>query len=236
MRAVTYRKFAGSILEERGEEVGLASNLFGVCFKEMDSFVVRQKYFTVTYGRMSTVTIGGFMDSGNLMIVSKMLEDFDDIKASHRIDDERFAQGIKFALALSTGSNRTDAYIDAFNHTGDRNTAKTLASKAVHTKWINAIVNRLITGNHIMFADKHYKALEELYRIGMHGDSERNRVDALKGFLEYTKRPDAKVDAPININIGLDMIEKLEAQLSSLAQNAKLLTKSGDIIDVEAIK
>lgn len=185
---------------------------------------------------MSTVTIGDYMDSGNLIIVSKMLEDFDDIKASHRIDDERFGMGIKFALALSTGSNRTDAYIDAFGFTGDRNTAKTLASKAVHTKWISAIVSRMITGNHIMFADKHYQALEELYRIGMDGDSERNRVDALKGFLEYTKRPEAKVDAPININIGMDMIEKLEAQLLGLAQNAKLLTKSGEIIDVEAIK
>lgn len=176
------------------------------------------------------------MDSGNLLIVSKLLEDFDDIKASHRIDDERFGQGIQFALLLSSGSNRTDAYIEAFKHEGDRNTAKTLASKAVNTKWINSIVNRMITGNHILFADKHYRALEELYKIGMDGDSERNRVDALKGFLEYTKRPEAKVDAPITINIGSDMLDRLQEQLNSLANNAKLLTKAGDIIDVEAIR
>ena len=87
-----------------------------------------------------------------------------------------------------------------------------------------------------MFADRHYLALEELYRIGMDGDSEKNRVDALKGFLEYTKRPEAKVDAPITINIGSEMIEKLELQLSTLANNAKLLTKNGDIIDVETIQ
>jgi hypothetical protein len=188
---------------------------------------------------MSTVTIQfriNMQDSGNLMIVSNILSDFDDIKANHRIDDERFSQGVQFALLLSTGSNRTDAYIEAFNHTGDRNTAKTLASKAVHTKWISSIVNRIVTGNHIMFADKHYKALEELYRIGMDGDSERNRVDALKGFLEYTKRPEAKIDAPITINIGSEMIDKLESQLSLLANSAKLLTKSGDIIDVQEIK
>lgn len=170
------------------------------------------------------------------MIVSNVLSDFDDIKASHRIDDERFAQGLQFALLLSTGSNRTDAYITAFNHTGDRNIAKTLASKAVHTKWISSIVNRLVAGNHIMFADKHYKALEELYRIGMEGVSEKNRVDALKGFIEHTKKPDAKIDAPITINIGSEMIDKLELQLSMLANSAKLLTKSGDIIDAEMIR
>lgn len=175
-------------------------------------------------------------DSGNLLIVSNVLSDFDDIKASHRIDDERFKQGIQFALMMSTGTNRVDAYIEAFEFNGDRKIAKTLASKAVHTKWISAIVNRLVAGSHIMFADKHYMALEELYRIGMDGDSEKNRVDALKGFLEYTKRPEAKIDAPITINIGGEMIDKLEAQLNTLANNAKLLTKSGDIIDVEAIK
>ena len=136
---------------------------------------------------------------------------------------------------ISEGKNRVDAYIEAFDHTGDRGTARVLASKAVNTKWIGSIINRLITSNHIQFADKHYQALSELYRIGMEGESERNRVDALKGFIEHTKRPESKVDAPITINIGESVIEKLQIQLNQLAINSKLYTKSGDIIDVEAI-
>ena len=55
-------------------------------------------------------------DSGNLLIVSNVLSDFDDIKSSHRIDDERFKQGIQFALLISTGTNRVDAYIEALLH------------------------------------------------------------------------------------------------------------------------
>ena len=48
-------------------------------------------------------------DSGNALIVSQVLSDFDDIKSSHKIDDERFKQGISFALQIATGTNRVDA-------------------------------------------------------------------------------------------------------------------------------
>jgi hypothetical protein len=89
--------------------------------------------------------------------------------------------------------------------------------------------------NHIQFADKHYSALNELYMIGMQGESERNRVDALKGFIEHTKVPQSKVDVPITINLGESIISKLQEQLNTLAQNAKLITKSGDIIDAEML-
>ena len=172
------------------------------------------------------------MDSATALMTSNILADFSDIRSHNKVDDERFAQGLRFALLISEGKNRVEAYIEAFEHTGDRVNARVLASKAVNTKWIGSIINRMIMSNHIQFADKHYSALNELYTIGMSGESERNRVDALKGFIEHTKVPQSKVDAPITINLGESVIEKLNEQLSRLASNAKLLTKGGDIIDV----
>jgi hypothetical protein len=91
----------------------------------------------------------------------------------------------------------------------------------------------LVAGNHIIFADMHYEAIQELYNIGMHGKSEKNRVDALKAFIDVTKKPDAKIDTKVSIHIGADMLDRLEATLESMSKQAKLVLKSGDIIDVE---
>jgi hypothetical protein len=115
----------------------------------------------------------------------------------------------------------------------DRSKASTLANKLVRTKWISEIITRLVAGNHIIFADMHYEAIQELYNIGMHGKSEKNRVDALKAFIDVTKKPDAKIDTKVSIHIGADMLDRLEATLESMSKQAKLVLKSGDIIDVE---
>ena len=168
--------------------------------------------------------------------IKTIMEDFTDIKKNARIDDEKFEVGVKFAVLISEGRDKTSAYMSAFGES-DRTRACVLANKFIRTKWVSDLVNRLITGNHVIFADKHYQALEEMYDIGMDkGISPKVRVDALKAFVECTKRPEAKVDTQINISLGAEMTEKLEQQLALLAQNSKMITHSGEIIDVEMMK
>jgi hypothetical protein len=163
--------------------------------------------------------------------VKTICEDFNDIRVSSRIGDEEFNKGVKFALLISEGRSRGVAYTEVY---GEKNSAE--ANRMLRIKWIAEIINRLVTGNHIIFADMHYQALTELYNIGMEGDSEKNRVEALKVFVDATKRPQTKVDTQINISVGGEMLDRLEAQLSALAKNAQLVLKSGDIIDCEVIK
>lgn len=176
----------------------------------------------------------GIMDVVNYQITANMLSDMEDIKGKYRIDDDRFARGIRFALLISEGKSRLDAYRDAFPEETDKN-VNVKASQFARFKWVGDIVTRMVAGNYIMFADKHYQALEELFTIGMNGNSEKNRVDALKAFIENTKKPEAKVDTFININVGADMLDKLESQLSNMASNSKFLSKGGEIIDVNSI-
>ena len=168
-------------------------------------------------------------------IVADVLSDFDDIKSNHKIGDEQFEKGFKFAMLISEGKDKQYAYMVAFDEE-NKSIASTRANQLVRTKWCSAIIERLICGNHILFADKHYMALEELYEIGRTGVSEKCRVDALKAFCELTKRPETKVGVAINLNLGSEMIDKLEAQLNAMAAKSMIVNKQGEIIDCEVVK
>jgi hypothetical protein len=174
-------------------------------------------------------------DGASKLIVSSMISDFSDIKGRYKIEDKRFSDALEFCLLLSESKNKATCYMEIYGET-NRNKATKLANKLVHTKWVNEIINRMITSNHIMYCDKHYQALDELFNIGMNGEDEKNKVTALKSFIEATKKPDMKADAPININIGADMLDKLELHLKSLSENAKVLMRDGSIVDAEVIK
>lgn len=166
--------------------------------------------------------------------IATIIEDFDDIKKKYKIGESRFRNGLQFSLLISEGRDRTAAYMSVFDESNTA-VARNEASKFLRNKWVSEIVNRLVAGNHILFADKHYQAIIELYNIGMEGKSEKNRVDALKAFVDVTKRPEAKIDTSININLGSDMLDRLQEQLSMLASKSMMINQSGEIIDVQVI-
>lgn len=168
------------------------------------------------------------------MSIHSIIEDFEDIKGKAKVSDERFEQSLNFALLISEGRSKAEAYMTVFGEES-KSKALNMANKLIRKKYVAQIVDRLITGNHILFADKHYQALNELFKIGMEGISERNRVDALKAFIDVTKRPETKVDTQINISIGSQMLESLEAQLNKMAAQAIMVSKNGDVIDAQVI-
>jgi hypothetical protein len=190
------------------------------------------KYIKIKYNYTKRINME---DGSNNLIVSSMISDFSDIKGKYKIEDKRFSDALEFCLLLSEKKNKAICYMEVYDEP-NRNKATKLANKLVHTKWINEIINRMITSNHIMYCDKHYQALDELFNIGINGEDEKNRVSALKSFIDATKKPDIKADVPININIGSDMLDKLELHLKQLSDNAKILMRDGSIIDAEVIK
>ena len=167
--------------------------------------------------------------------IKTIIEDFSDIKKNARISDTDFDLGVKFCILISEGKDKAYAFMTTYGET-NRSIASSLSNKLVRTKWISEIITRLVAGNHIIFADMHYEAIQELYNIGMSGKSEKNRVDALKAFIDVTKKPESKIDTKVDIHIGGDMLDRLEATLNHMATNARLVLKSGDIIDAEIIK
>jgi hypothetical protein len=161
-------------------------------------------------------------------------EDYDFIKGKYKIGDERFEDGIKFVMAISSGSSKVDAFMEVYGET-NKHLARVKANQLVHTKWMSELISRIQVGTNVIFHDKFYSALNAMYDLGMTAGSEKVRVEALKGFCDLVKMPDKKTDAPININIGSDMLDRLSEQLSTLASNAKVMLKSGEIVDAEVL-
>lgn len=164
-----------------------------------------------------------------------MLEDFSDIrKEVMNVSDERFSQGLRFALLISEGKSRALSYVDAF---GDSDNPTRDANNLLRSSWVGKCVDRMISGNHIFLADKHITALNEMFDIGMSSDvAPKVRVDALKFFAELTKKPEAlKIDIDTTIHIGKEMSDKIDGMITALSGENKMITQSGEIIEVKTL-
>jgi hypothetical protein len=162
-------------------------------------------------------------------------DEFNDIKRAYGLTDLDFANALKFAMCIAEGRTKEESFKMVFCHGSEEYEKDFLKFKSgmfIRRKYVSEIINRLVMTNHLVFADKHYNALNELYNIGFSGVSERNRVDALKAFIEATRRPDTKIDVGVSLSIGTEMIEKLDKQLTLLANSAKMVTQGGEIVDV----
>ena len=102
-------------------------------------------------------------------------------------------------------------------------------------KWVSQIIERMIAGNHILFSEEHHAALRELFDIGMNGVQEKNRVDALKAFVENTKMPVKEEVDYKDISGGLEMLGKMKAMLEDLASNG-VVAKGTELIDVTVLE
>ena len=174
-------------------------------------------------------------DNQVVAMTMDMLEDFSDIrKEASSVSDERFTKGLRFALLISEGKSRALAYVDAF---GDVDNPTRNANNLLRTAWVGKCIDRLISGNHIFMADKHLQALDELFKIGMDGDvAPKVRVDSLKFFAELTKKPEAlKIDIDTTIHIGKEMADRIDHAIAALAGESKMITQSGEVIEVIAL-
>jgi hypothetical protein len=176
------------------------------------------------------------MDTSVIAVTNNVLQDFSDIKTKYKMSEDEYGKALHFALLISEGKNKRDAYKIAVDDTVSDKDAVTYGSRFMVRKSTSDIIDRLITGTHILMADKHIDALKELYNIGMDiGISPKVRVEALSKFVDVSKRPDKAKGVEVNINLGSDMLAKLEEQLNALSSSGLLVTKSGDVIDVQEV-
>ena len=93
----------------------------------------------------------------------------------------------------------------------------------------------MLAGNHILHSHEHHVALKELFDIGMNGDSEKNRVEALKIFVDATKMPVKEEIDYKDISGGVKLLGAMKNMLEDLANN-KVVAKNGELIDVKVLE
>ena len=177
-------------------------------------------------------------DDGSAVVIKGQLlslaEDFEDIRKGTRgVTEEQFAKAVKFAWLVSEGKSKAKAYAAAYNVDATAKTTYTLAAALISRKYVGDIINRMIAGNHVLMADKHITALNEMFDIGMDASEKtQDRLVALSKFAELTKKPEAvKIDYDITVGIGREMADKIDALTQNLAAKGAMISSSGEIID-----
>lgn len=161
-----------------------------------------------------------------------IIKDFSDIQRQYKVEDESFQNGIKFALGISEGRNRAEVYKEVF---GETQRLSYTATVYMRKKWVGTLIDRMLAGNHILHSYEHHMALKELYDIGMNGEYEKNRVDALKSFIEVTKMPVKEEIDYKDMAGGIAMLGKMKNMLEELAEK-QVVVKGGELIDVKVLE
>jgi len=176
-------------------------------------------------------------DGGAVIIQNQLLslaEDFEDIrKGAKGISEEVFAKTVKFCWLISEGKPKLEAYSLAYDVNPKAASTRPLAVALTARKYTGEILNRMLAGNHVLMADKHVQALNEMFDVGMDKSvGMMHRVNALSKFVEFTKKPEAiKIDYDVTIGIGQDMVAKIDHLTKSLAAKGSMLDSDGEIIE-----
>jgi len=122
------------------------------------------------------------------------------------LDDVYAPSVLEYFYATKYGINRiilrkskAESYKNTFDKKGN-------ASMYEATKVVQNVMDKLIQAYHISYYDKRHQALMELYNIGMYGEKERNRLDALSKFLDKTDKQLNKIDSNSNNKVVLKVL------------------------------
>ena len=185
------------------------------------------------------MTIREIVESGiDIEQLYESLIKFEDLRGSGKkkaniID---YIKAVEFCTYVVSGLDYTVAYKKTFpdrveKHikNGKEEWISRYANIYANGELVGSIMARIYMNQHIMFIDKAIKAKLELYDIGMNGNSEKNRVDALDKFLNHIKKEQEKAGIDINMTVNSNTIEELDKKMNQLADLARGSMKIGAI-------
>jgi len=169
------------------------------------------------------------------MITSTMLEDMSDIQNKYRIPSDKFSKGIEFAIACKEYKSSTKAYRSVYG----ASKTPVEARRFLHLAWVEAIVRRFSAGDYIRYYGLRARIIEEMASLALDEDvADKNKIEAAKVFLDNTKMPE---NTTVDINIDVTdeakkSLDRLFDGLQQLVDGNKMITPSGEIVEVEYIQ
>lgn len=106
-------------------------------------------------------------------------------------------QALDFARRITNGDSKFKAYcaVHGLNHQGlidnrkSYNRVNVRVWRYLHSDVVKLQIDRVQLSLHSYFHDKHLKALNEQFNLGMSARSEKVRADALNQFIQNTRNP-----------------------------------------------
>jgi hypothetical protein len=131
----------------------------------------------------------------------------------------------RYANLLAKGTSKKDisAYVSAY-HRG---------------KLVNLIMEQSLVPTWVLNQDLHQKALNQLADLMIHAKSEKVQADSAIGLLNALKKPDARGDFQISLDVNESAgMQEMRSMLGQLAQQQRSLIEQGEMktIDVAATR
>lgn len=157
------------------------------------------------------------------------------IKSNYRISDERFKAGLEFASLVVDGVAKVVAYEQAFKCS--REFAVSSSTTLFRAKWIQELIRYIQTDDSIEYITEVKKTIAVLNNIVQDPRATyRERTEAAKALQPYIKQERAKLEIEMNVKSDEgSMIDKVVALAKGLAEEGKMISKTGDIIDAVLI-
>lgn len=157
------------------------------------------------------------------------------IKNHYRITDERFQSGLEFASLVVDGVAKVVAYETAFKCS--REFAVSSSTTLFRAKWIQELIRYMQTDDSVEYISEVKHTIAVLMQIIKDPRATyREKTEASKALQPYIKQERAKLE--IDLTMRTDegsMIDKVVALAKGLANQGKMIDKSGDIVDAVLI-
>jgi len=158
--------------------------------------------------------------------------EFEDIFRASMVNEEKFRKGLKFASYLVQYRDKSKAYNKVY---GYHERCANLSTQLINTRWMTMVLDRMSESQYALFLDKRMQVIDEAFVESTEG-SGRNKLEAMKLFLEHTKKPDTlKVEVEHTHEIGNELKERIDNTLKLLSGEGKLLLPDGEITDAELV-
>lgn len=181
--------------------------------------------------------MGGNMSSELTLTEEQTVEAkwLEGIKNHYRITDERFQSGLEFASLVVDGVAKVVAYETAFKCS--REFAVSSSTTLFRAKWIQELIRYMQTDDSVEYISEVKHTIAVLMQIIKDPRATyREKTEASKALQPYIKQERAKLE--IDLTMRTDegsMIDKVVALAKGLANQGKMIDKSGDIVDAVLI-
>lgn len=151
------------------------------------------------------------------------------------IDRERYIRGIIFAENIVNGENANDSYSYAFEVSKEE--AKKYSANLRKAKWIEEIILFLKPSEEALYFGETRAIIRRLMKIIDNSEDEKEVISAARALHPYiNNRKNSKSEELEVIQEGKDLIQTLIDSAKQLASENKMITPSGEIIDVPILK
>jgi len=144
---------------------------------------------------------------------------------------EKFNKGLRFCKLITVLKDKNEAYREVYGEPENGLEVGNESTKLLTRTWITLIMDKLQDSQYALLFDKRLKVIDEALKESLNG-SGRTKVDAMKIFLEHTKKPETqKIEITHTHEVGESLADKLEDTLKLLGSQNKIITPDGEVID-----